>query len=65
MDDYNVKSLAPSKRRVTRIAGYADFTVSHNGHWVAGYAYSGGHAAERPSPKMGFPPRWIYCSRKN
>lgn len=46
VDDYNVKTLDPATRRLTRIAGFSDFTVSHNGRLVAGYADSGGHAAE-------------------
>jgi hypothetical protein len=46
VDDYNVKTLEPTSRRLTRIAGFSDFTVSHDGRWVAGYADSGGHAAE-------------------
>jgi hypothetical protein len=46
VDDYNVKTLEPTTRRLTRIAGFSDFTVSHDGRWVAGYADSGGHAAE-------------------
>jgi hypothetical protein len=46
VDDYNVKTLDPTNRRVLRIAGFSDFTISHDGRLVAGYADSGGHAAE-------------------
>lgn len=46
VDDYRVKTLDPSTRRVEQIAGFSDFVVSANGAWVAGYADTGGHAAE-------------------
>jgi hypothetical protein len=46
VDDYNVKTLDPPTRRVFRIAGFSEFTISHDGRLVAGYAESGGHAAE-------------------
>jgi tricorn protease-like protein len=46
VDDYRVKTLNPSSRRIKQIAGFSDFAVSPNGRWVAGYADTGGHAAE-------------------
>lgn len=46
VDDYNVKTLDPVKRTVKRTAGLSEFAVSPNGRWIAGYADSGGHAAE-------------------
>jgi len=46
VDDYNVKTLDPPTRRVSRIAGFSDFVVSPNGRWVAGWANCGGHCAE-------------------
>jgi hypothetical protein len=46
VDDYNVKTLDPSTRRVARISGFSDFVVSPNGRWVAGWASCGGHCAE-------------------
>ena len=46
VDDYNVKTLDPTTRRLVRIAGFSNFTISHDGRLVAGYASTGGHAAE-------------------
>lgn len=46
VDDYNVKTLDPSTRRIVRISGFSDFVVSPNGRWVAGWASCGGHCAE-------------------
>jgi len=46
VDDYEVKTLDPVTRRVTRIAGFSNFVISPNGRWVAGWASCGGHCAE-------------------
>lgn len=46
VDDYRVKTLDPDRHRVKQIAGFSSFVVSPNGRWVAGYADTGGHAAE-------------------
>lgn len=46
VDDYNVKTLDPASRRVTRISGFSNFVVSPDGRWVAGWASCGGHCAE-------------------
>jgi hypothetical protein len=46
VDDYKVKTLDPNARRAVRIAGFSQFALSHDGRLVAGYAESGGHAAE-------------------
>jgi hypothetical protein len=45
-DDYKVQILDPTNRRVATIAHFSNFAVSHDGRWIAGYADSGGHAAE-------------------
>jgi hypothetical protein len=46
VDDYKVKTLDPKTRHVVRIAGFSQIAVSHGGNLVAGFADSGGHAAE-------------------
>ncbi|MHB8469522.1 MAG: hypothetical protein ACYDCH_07205 [Gaiellaceae bacterium] len=46
-DDYNVKTVDVTTGRVTRIASFSNFAVSKNGHWVTGWADSGGHAPEQ------------------
>jgi hypothetical protein len=46
-DDYNVKTLDVTTGRIVRIAGFSDFVVSQDGKFVAGWADSGGHKAER------------------
>jgi len=45
-DDYKVQLLDPATRRVATIAHFSAFVISPDGHWLAGYADSGGHAAE-------------------
>ena len=45
-DDYHVKTLDVVTGRIRNIAGFSDFTLSHDGRWVAGWADSGGHSAE-------------------
>jgi hypothetical protein len=46
VDDYNVRTLDPVTRRVTRIAGFSNFVVSPNARWIAGWASCGGHCAQ-------------------
>jgi hypothetical protein len=47
VDDYRTFVLDPTTRRHTRIAGFSNIAVSRDGKWVAGWADSGGHSAER------------------
>jgi hypothetical protein len=46
VDDYKVKTLDPKTRHIVRIASFSKIAVSHGGRLVAGFADSGGHAAE-------------------
>jgi tricorn protease-like protein len=46
-DDYNVKTVDLATRRVRRIAGFSDFVLSPDRHWLVGYSFSNGHRPER------------------
>jgi hypothetical protein len=46
-DDYRVTTLDVTSGRVQRIAGFSNFTVSPDHQWIAGWADSGGHRAQR------------------
>ena len=45
-DDYRVKTVDVTTGRVRRIADFSNFSVSHDGRWVAGWANSGGHGPQ-------------------
>jgi hypothetical protein len=46
VDDYRVLRLDPDSRTTRRLAGFSSFVVSPSGRFVAGFADTGGHAAE-------------------
>jgi tricorn protease-like protein len=46
-DDYNVRTINLTTKRVRRIAGFSEFILSRDARWLVGYAFRNGHGPER------------------